>query len=299
MKSAFVQNIDKSRRRLFCVAIGVAALALSAGTQPVLAQTAEQRLSSGKLTIGIHNRAPWGYRAASGAVEGYHPDLVRAAFEPLGVKEIDFVVSEFGALIPGLNANRFDLIASGIAITPARCEQVIFSEPDLSVGDGLLVKAGNPHKIHSYQDIIDNPEVRLAGGRGTLNTRNAINAGVPEDRILQLQDVESQVSALLAGRADAATISAPSVVSVLQDSNIKGLERAQPFTGLVLPNGQQSAMYTAIAFRRSDTELRDAFNKQLAILKENGTLKSIMDKYGFTEAENPPKLTTAEICAAK
>jgi polar amino acid transport system substrate-binding protein len=289
-----------TRRYALAAALG-ALLATSPGTSggPAYAETGlKDRLASGKLTIGIHNRSPWGFRSETGDVRGYHPDLVRAALAPLGIKEIDFVVSEFGALIPGLNANRFDMIASGIAITPKRCKEVVFSEPDLSVGDGLIVKQGNPLKIHSYADIAANPKIRLAGGRGSENSKNAIAAGVPEGQVLQLPDTPDLVSAVLAGRADAATMSAPSVVSVLQDKNIKGLERAMPFTGLLKENGHPAAMYTAIAFRINDTALRDVYNEQLAKLKADGTVKKIMETYGFTSAEQAPDLTTADVCNA-
>src|SRR5690606_6183890 len=105
------------------------------------------RFPNGTVTIGIHNRAPWGFRTAEGDVSGYHPDLVRAVFSSLGIDKVDFVAAEFGALIPGLQAKRFDMIASGLAITPERCEQVLFSEPDLTIVDGLLIKQGNPEGI--------------------------------------------------------------------------------------------------------------------------------------------------------
>ncbi|WP_245416230.1 ectoine/hydroxyectoine ABC transporter substrate-binding protein EhuB [Microvirga sp. 17 mud 1-3] len=286
--------------RRLTIKAGLAALALAAfaGSGPAaLAQSdAKERLASGTLTIGIHNRAPWGFRSSTGEVQGYHPDLVKAALEPLGIKNINFVISEFGALIPGLNANRFDMIASGIAITPKRCQEVIFSEPDLAVGDGLIVKQGNPLNIHSYADIASNPKIRLAGGRGTENTKNAIAAGVPQDQILQLHETTDLVSAVLGGRADAATLSAPSVVSLLQDKNVKGLERAAPFTGLTKENGLPSAMYTAIAFRTNDAALRDLFNERLAKLKADGTVKKIMETYGFTDAEMAPEIKTADVC---
>lgn len=260
---------------VFALAITICGGATTSGLAET---TAEERLADGELTIGIHNRAPWGFRGESGEVRGYHPDLVRAALEPLGLTEINFVISEFGALIPGLNANRFDMIASGIAITPQRCQEVIFSEPDLSVGDGLLVKEGNPLNIHSYADIAANPEIRLAGGRGTQNSKNAMAAGVPEEQMVQMQDTQAVVSAVIAGRADAATLSAPTVISFLEDPNVEGLERAQPFTGLLNDDGRPAAMYTAIAFRSDDTALRDLYNEQLAKLKADGSIMEIMER---------------------
>ncbi|MFC4278599.1 ectoine/hydroxyectoine ABC transporter substrate-binding protein EhuB [Achromobacter aloeverae] len=275
------------------------ACASLAGATAQAASAQEALARKGSVTIGIHNRAPWGYRDDQGEAVGFHPDLVRAALAPLGVKKIEFVVSEFGALIPGMMAKRTDMIASGIAITPQRCKAVIFSEPDLAVGDSLIVATGNPYKIHGYADIKANPKIRLGGGRGTLNTRNAIDAGVPQDQITQFQDTEALVSAVIAGRIDAATLSAPSVVSVLQDPKVKGVERALPFTGLVR-NGVPAAMYTAIAFRPEDTALRDLYNQRLAQLKADGTVRKIMGKYGFTDDDvAPPAVTTAAVCDGK
>lgn len=76
-------------RRLAVLAISaVAALA----AKPSYAQP-KLDLTGKTITIGIHNRAPWGYRDKDGAVVGYHPDLVRAALAPVGVKKIEFTVA--------------------------------------------------------------------------------------------------------------------------------------------------------------------------------------------------------------
>ena len=280
-------------RRLAVLAISAVAVLVAApsSAQPKLDLTGKT------ITIGIHNRAPWGYRDKDGAVVGYHPDLVRAALAPLGVKKIEFTVADFGALIPGLLADRFDIIASGVAITPARCQQVLFSEPDLSAGDGLLVLKGNPLKLHSYEDIARNPAIKLGGGRGTENAKSALAAGVPEDRLLLFPNNEAVVSAMLAGRVDAATLSAPSVAGLMDDPNMKGIERAMPFKGYLKPGGQEYMMATAVVFAPRDQALRDVYNAQLARLKAEGTMKAIMTKYGFTEAEMPPQASTAELCA--
>ncbi|ARP89405.1 ectoine/hydroxyectoine ABC transporter substrate-binding protein EhuB [Bordetella genomosp. 9] len=281
------------------LALGVAACAAAFAPAAGAASTKDAILESGTLTIGIHNRAPWGFRDADGKAAGFHADLVREAFAPLGVKNINFVITEFGALIPGLTARRFDMVASGLAITPPRCQVVIFSEPDLAVGDGLIVAKGNPLKLRSYADIAANPKVRLAGGRGTLNSKNAQDAGVPASQMVFLDSPQSQLSALIAGRVDAVTLSAPSVVSLLQDPNVKGVERARPFQGLIR-NGVPAAMYTGIAFRKEDEDLRDLFNKQLAKLKADGTVSKLMERYGFTPDDAPPSaVTTARVCAGE
>src|SRR3546814_12929420 len=95
------------------------------------------------------------------------------------------------------------MVASGIAITPARCKVVIFSEPDLAVGDSLIVKKGNPLNIHSYANIVANSKIRLAGGRGTLNSKKALDADVTASQLPYLGDAQAKFAALVAHRVDA------------------------------------------------------------------------------------------------
>lgn len=293
-------TIGKSRALLACLfTSGALALSCLAGPVAQAADTKDTILQSKSLTIGIHNRAPWGFRDEQGRATGFHPDLVRAAFEPLGITDIKFVITEFGALIPGLDAERFDMVASGIAITAPRCDAVIFSEPDLAVGDGLIVAKGNPLNIHSYADIAANPKVRLTGGRGTLNAKNALDAGVPVSQMTYLADGQAALSAMVAGRVDAATLSGPSVASMLADPKLQGLERAEPFTGLI-KNNVPVSMYTAIAFRKADRDLQALYDQQLVKLKANGTVDALMKRYGFTDAEKVlPVVTTAKVCAGE
>lgn len=286
-------------RRRFPILLAGAITVFSAfsGLSSSKAQAQTSEWAGKKLVVGIHNRTPWAYRDQDNNVVGIHPDVIRAVFAPLGVKDFEFVVSDFGAMIPGLLAGRFDIIASGVAITPPRCEQVLFSEPDVAVGDSLLVKKGNPLNLHSYEDIAKNPKVRLAGGRGSENTKNATAAGVPESQVSLFPNNEAAVSAILADRADAATLSAPSAIGVIDEQKVGGIERAVPFKGLIKPNGQPAKLYTGTVFPKSSAKLRDAYNAELAKLRASGALKPIMEKYNFTADEDAGSITTAQICA--
>ncbi len=280
---------------VFLAAVVAAVIHVAPWHTPAVAQTSEW--SDKKLTVGIHNRTPWGYRDRQNNVVGIHPDIVRAAFAPLGITQFEFVVTDFGAMIPGLLAGHFDIIASGVAITPARCEQVLFGEPDVAVGDGLLVVKGNPLKLHSYEDLAKNPKARLAGGRGSENTKNALAAGMPESQIAMFPNNEAAVSAILAGRADAATLSLPSAIGVIEEQKVQGIEIARPFKGLTKPNGRPAKLYAAVVFPRGRGKLRDAYNAELAKIKTQGKLLPIMEKYLFTAEDDAGAISTADICA--
>jgi polar amino acid transport system substrate-binding protein len=250
------------------------------------AQTLTEKVAKdGKLTIGIHNRWPWGIRNEDGTVSGVHPDVLKAVAASLGVKEVDFVVMDWGALIPSLMSRRIDAVATGMNITPERCKQVSFSEPFMATGDAAIVKAGNPLNIHSYSDMAKNPKVRVGDARGASTTPSAIASGVPQDRIQLFPDYNDLVSALLAGRVDTILMTSGTALGILKDPNIKGLERATPFTGHVLADGKEELGYSAIAFRPEDKDFRDRFNESLAAKKSDGTVWKEIKPYGFTQSE--------------
>lgn len=288
-----------SRSLKMMVAAATGCALLLAATGVLRAETTRERvLREGKVVIGISNGAPWGYRDKSGEPAGFHPDLIRAAFEGLGVSKVEIVVTEFGALIPALTAQRFDAIAAGLYITPERCVLVAFSDPDLKLADAALVAEGNPKNVHSYTQIAANPKIKFGVGRGSTTAKNAASAGVLDEHMLLFPDIQSNVSALLTGRIDVAAFSAPTAARILSDKNVRGIERALPFEG-VQQDGKELYGYSAIAFRKQDGDLRDLYNSRLKALKLDGTLARIMARNGFSQQERAPDLTHEQVCAGK
>ncbi|WP_245262436.1 ectoine/hydroxyectoine ABC transporter substrate-binding protein EhuB [Hoeflea sp. 108] len=255
-----------------------------------MAETTKERvMREGKIVIGIHNRTPWGFRdEATGEAKGWHPDLLRAAFSELGVKELDIRVTEFGALIPGLLAGRFDAVASGLSITPERCRQVAFGSPDLKVHDAAIVLAGNPKRIHGFDDIV-RQDIIMGAGRGSVSVRNATAAGVPESRMLLFPDIEANISALRSGRVDVTVLSSPTAIGLFSSGKLEGLESATPFV-----TTDEQATYAAVAFRTEDQDLRALWDERLAALTKDGTARKVMARYGFGETEIVPETVTVE-----
>ena len=50
-------------------------------------------------------------------------------------------------LIPGLNADRADMITGGMYILKSRCANMDFSDPIGVFGDAMLVPKGNPKTL--------------------------------------------------------------------------------------------------------------------------------------------------------
>ena len=64
--------------------------------------------------------------------------------EEMGITEHETKVFEWSGLIPGINANRSDMVTGGMYILKSRCENMDFSDPIGVFGDAMLVTKGNP-----------------------------------------------------------------------------------------------------------------------------------------------------------
>ncbi|TIQ83595.1 MAG: ectoine/hydroxyectoine ABC transporter substrate-binding protein EhuB [Mesorhizobium sp.] len=276
--------------------VALLSLGLMGGSTAHAQDALERARQTGKVTVGIFNQAPWGFVDANGAVKGQSVDVLKAAFAPLGITEIDAVVTEFGALIPGLQARRFDVIAAGLYIKPERCKVVAFGDPDIKMGEAFLVAKGNPKSLRSYTDVAQKSDVVLGAGRGSVEGQIALDAGVPKSRVLLFPDMDSVLSALIAGRVDVFAATTATVTAGAAAASDK-VERALPFTQPVDANGNVIYGYPALAFRQDDSDFRDAYNAELKKLKESGKLLEILRAYGFTENELlPADLTAADLC---
>src|SRR5690606_11279752 len=146
--------------------------------------TLDRMRQRGVARVGFANEAPYAYLdPESRRLTGEAPEVARVILTRLGVDRVEGVLTEFGALIPGLKAGRFDLIAAGMYITPERCREVAFSNPTYSIGEALVVRAGNPRSLHSYADIAASPDATLGVVTGAIQRRYALASGIPEARI--------------------------------------------------------------------------------------------------------------------
>ena len=110
--------------------------------------------------------------------------------------------------------------------------------------------------------------------------------------MLLFPDIESNLSALRAGRIDTALMASATVIGLLAGKGADGLERAAPFDV-----GKAHSNFAAIAFRKEDVDLRATYDEQLAKLKGTEAFAAIMKKYGFGEPEAvPPGITAADLC---
>lgn len=166
---------------------------------------------SGSITIGIANEVPFGFTDEDGEATGIAPDVAKAVLAELGIDDVEANVVEFGQLIGGLQAGQYDLIAAGMYINEDRAEQILFTDPDYCIAEGLAVPAGNPEGIVDYDSFLENSDLTLAVATGTVEVGYAEDAGIPDDQLQVFADIDSMYSALEAGEVDAVTGTAATV----------------------------------------------------------------------------------------
>ncbi|MCR4267986.1 ectoine/hydroxyectoine ABC transporter substrate-binding protein EhuB [Nitratireductor sp. ZSWI3] len=284
------------RRKVLKGMVALGVLALSAGTAATTASAQdalERAKESGYIRVGFANEAPYGFATPDGKLTGEAPEVAKAILAKMGINEVDGVLTEFGSLIPGLKAGRFDIIAAGMFINPKRCEQVQFSEPSYGIGQAFLVADGNPKGIKDYGSIADNGDLKLAVMAGAVEKGYAEKAGVADGQLVILPDQSSLVSAVKAGRADAAALTALSIAR-MADNN-EGVESTEPFGEVA---GESVKGHGGFAFRPEDTALYEEFNKNLKEFIGTEEHIALVTPFGFGEGYLPNK-TTEELCAAQ
>jgi polar amino acid transport system substrate-binding protein len=160
------------------------------------------------------------------------------------------------------------------------------------------VKAGNPKKLHSYEDILNDPTATLGVVSGAVQRDYARTVGIPENRVIVFPDAPSAVAGVEAGRVDAYGGTSLTVQDLLDKTRSGGLERAHPFAGPAI-EGAEIRGYGAFGFRKADDELREAINGGLAAYIGTPEHLELVRPFGFTEADLPGDVTAEELCARR
>jgi polar amino acid transport system substrate-binding protein len=275
-------------------------MAAGAGALMAIVAAAPASADDGKLAelkeqgfarVAIANEPPFTAVAADGKVSGAAPDVAREVFKRLGVADIVASISEYGAMIPGLQAGRHDVITAGLFMKPERCAAVSYSEPILCDAEAFALKKGNPLGLKSYKDIADNPDAKIGAPGGGTEEKLALEAGVPRDRVIVVPDGQSGLKMLQDGRIDVYSLPVLSINDLVSKANDPNVEVVAPVEG--------APVYCdGAAFKKGEEALRDAFDVELAKLKESGDFAKLIEPYGFSAAA-AMSTTREKLCAAQ
>ena len=287
-----------SRRELLGLGLTASAIALAPG--PAWADSTLDRIkSTGKVGVGIANEKPYGYVETDGRLVGAVPDVILAALAPYGVKTMQAEIVEFNALIPGLNAGRFDIIGAGMYIRPKRCEAIAFSNPMTRLGYGFAGLKGNPKGVHSIADVAKKSDAVVGTQTGSAQVEELQKAGVPSKQVVLFTNATEALAGLKASRCDVIYFPSLELNEVLKTANDPAVERVADFKQVVDEHGDPDYGYSALGLRQADKDLKTALDTELGKMLASGKLLEIIAKYGYGQDELPtPKDTAERLCKA-
>ncbi|MFK3770549.1 ABC transporter substrate-binding protein [Pseudomonas putida] len=126
------------------------------------AQADESTLHPQRLSIGSDlTYPPYTYRE-QGKPAGFDPAFMTLLGSHLKLQP-QFVDTRFANLVMGVNARRFDLVASALYVTPERAAQVDFL-PYLKSGASLMVRSDDSFRPQQPQDLCGKRVASIKGG---------------------------------------------------------------------------------------------------------------------------------------
>jgi polar amino acid transport system substrate-binding protein len=230
---------------------------------------------AGCAKVALAEAPPFVTISSDGKAGGYLPAVTADVLRSLGVPKLCPEAATYDAMIPGLQARRFDLLPGGLNITPERCQVIAFSQPLTAQHEALAVPAGNPHGITSYAAFAKRPGLTLAVFSGSSQEAFATKNGVKPSQLVTVPDSQTGIAAVKSGRADAFAAGQFSLQSV-SDHSIK-----------VIVDQSSPVSVIGIGFRKTDLAARDAFDKKLEQMRSSGELGRLYARFGFP---NPNEL---------
>ncbi len=199
-------------------------------------------------------------------LQGFEVDVMNAVGEQAGL-DVTFETMSFSGLIGALESGRIDTIANQITITPERESKFAFTQPYVFDGAQVVVKAGQEETIKGPEDL----KGRTVAVNLGSNFEQLLNE-LPYADEIDIKTYESNIALDTSlGRVDAFVMDRVSSVQLIAESPLPLALAGKPF----------DQIRNALPFRNDEDgrALRDAVDKALNVLRENGTLLDISTKW--------------------
>lgn len=240
----------------------VLTMAASAKGSDDLLETIQKR---GTIIVGLEGDwAPWSYVDENDELTGYDVEVAKAIADKLGV-EIQIVPGEWDGLFAGMDAGRYDMVVNGVEVTEERADKYDFSTPYAYIRTALIVKGDND-SIKTFEDL---------KGKKTANSIASTYMNLAESygaTCYGVSTLDETLTMVLQGRVDAtlnAIVSFTDYMAQHPDSNLKVVATTEDASNVAIPmrKGDETA------------SLREAVNKAIDELREDGTLSELSTRF--------------------
>jgi len=244
------------------VQFALVALALAAS----LPASAQQVLKVGSTPTGV----PFTFLdTKSNQIQGVMVDIITEIGKDAGFA-VQVEPMQFSALIASLTSNKIDIISAAMFITTARKEVIDFSDPIYTYGEGLLVPKSDTKEYNSQEDL----KGEVVGAQvGTAFVDALKKSGLFAD-VKAYDTIPDILRDVNTGRLKAGFADYPILAYNLKQGAFPEARIVESYKPTVIGS-------VGIGVRKGDAELLGKINTSLAKLKANGTLETILAKWGL------------------
>jgi ABC-type amino acid transport substrate-binding protein len=219
--------------------------------------------------------APHAMTKLDGGLQGFNVDLGEELARRLQ-RKITIEGTEFSALVPGLNARKYDFILAPVTVTPERAKAMLFTEGYLDTDYTFVIKKGAP-VIKALEELKGKT---IAVNKGSAYENWARDNGSKYGFKYDVYGTNADaVQAVQSGRADANLA-----------GTTAGAWAAKQNPAVQITYTVKTGLVWAMAFRLDDKAGRDAAGNAIKCMKIDGTMGRMAQKwFGFV----PPADATA------
>ena len=200
----------------------------------------------------------------TGEMIGFDMEIIREVADRAGF-EIDLNTMDFNGIIPALQTGNVDIAIAGITITEEREEIVDFSDPYYDSGLRILVRESNGD-VSEFDDL----EGKKSGTKiGSTSYDYLVKNLEADDGVTPYPGSSDMYMALMSRSIDAVFYDAPNVGYFARTKGEGKVKTVGP-----LYEGQQYGIAL-----KNGSEWVDDVNDALAAMKEDGTYKTIYEKW--------------------
>lgn len=243
-----------------------------------------------KVRVGIANQPPFSALNPDGTLTGATPTITKKIMDRLGIPEIQGFIATYGELIPGMLADRWDFVSASLTITKPRCAQVRFADPMIFNGANIVAPKGHPGPMPKRFSELAKGNFVVGAPAGGADVKALLGAGVSPDNIRQFTNDQSELDGLFAKRIDFAIMAPGPVRLLIKQRNIE--------LDVTYPVEDDPPRGSSCAFRIQDTDLYDAYVKELRAMRASGELTAILTEFGFDSSPELLGKSIEQLCSA-
>jgi len=278
------------------------AFALSIGLlpRPVLAGCLEDIRAAGVMRVGngLLGAHPSLWQDRDGVYHGIDADLLQELTRRMGLPRSEFMITEWSTMVPGLKAGRWDIVLSDVNITQERrvMGHVLFSSPYFMLYDYIIVPENSP--IHTLADMKGKTVGSVLGTNDSATAHGLVERGIAA-AVADYDTFGDPFLALHNGQVDAVVVDQGTLHA--QQAHFKGL-RTVGGRLFYTPKPRWLAAEAAAPYRLGSEgvvvpehcpDLLAAIDTALDSMRKDGTIRTILRRYGVWEPQQDHLLKTS------